>query len=485
MDYQNYGDHRWELRCGAYTGPEKTAADLVYGLVQSYVPYIPTARSAGDPTPSAETVTGRILLGTLENNPLLARLAASGFFQPETRPEGYSIKTAPDPADPEKTLTVLQGADPAGVLYAAQDWRRFAIRDKEVYHGYHYNTRYRPFLDPALPFERRSAPKIEHRGLWSWGHVVYDYQGYIDHMAACKMNTLILWNDYAPLNADEVIRYAHDHAVRVIWGFSWCWGEKVDPENPADLKKWTDFVLNTYENQYRPLGCDGIYFQAFTETKDTTLGGHSISDLVIRWVRDISREVYARYPDLWIQFGLHATSIRSECSKFSAIDPRMSIVWEDAGDFPYAYNPVQNQNLRDTLDYTKELLALRGPQERFGAVLKGFTVLNWDRFEHQKGPFILGKADPSFVKERAAEKEFYWRYATPYWTEQAPFLKEFFQAVAAAPIHDRLITALVEDGLWERGVHQSVQLYAELLWDPDEDLNEILTAIAHDPQTIR
>ena len=66
MDYQNYGDHRWELRYGAYTGPEKAAADLVYGLVQSYVPYIPTARSAGDPTPSAETVTGRILLGTLE-----------------------------------------------------------------------------------------------------------------------------------------------------------------------------------------------------------------------------------------------------------------------------------------------------------------------------------------------------------------------------------------------------------------------------------
>ena len=30
MDYQNYGDHRWELRYGAYTGPEKAAADLVY-----------------------------------------------------------------------------------------------------------------------------------------------------------------------------------------------------------------------------------------------------------------------------------------------------------------------------------------------------------------------------------------------------------------------------------------------------------------------
>jgi hypothetical protein len=299
-------------------------------------------------------------------------------------------------------------------------------------------------------------------------------------MCECKFNTLILWNDYIPMNAANVVRYAHAHAVKVIWGFSWCWGEKVNPRDPEDLNKWTRFVLDTYESQYRPVGCDGIYFQAFTETTDTTIDGESISDLVIRWVKQISDRLYEKYPDLWIQFGLHATSIQSECSKFSAIDSRMSIVWEDVGEFPYAYDPAKNHDFGKTLDYTKELLFLRGAQERFGAVFKGFTVLNWDQFEHQKGPHIIGKACRQFIEKRTKEKEFYWRYAAPYWIHQAPELQELLRTVAAAQIQDRLITALVEDGMWESNLHISVQILAELLWNPDTDLNELLTALYHD-----
>ncbi|MDY3286353.1 MAG: hypothetical protein SOX31_07265 [Eubacteriales bacterium] len=483
MNTVEFGKNRWTVRYGYRDGAEKTAVDRVCGLIQPYVPYILTASPADCAETLPEEVTNRVVIGTMRDNAELRQLAEAGFFVPEERAEGYCIKTGPDPAGGERHVTVLQGADAAGVLYAAADYERYAIRDRETYHGYHYNGRYRPFVDEPLPFERRSAPRIEHRGLWSWGHVIYDYKAYIDRMSECKLNTLILWNDYAPLNAAEIIRYAHDRAVKVIWGFSWCWGEKVDPEDPADLKKWTDFVLRTYETQYRPLGADGIYFQAFTETRDTTIGGRSISELVIEWVGSISREVYARYPELWIQFGLHATSIREECGKFAAIDPRMSIVWEDAGDFPYAYDPAKNEREEETLAYTKELLALRGTQERFGAVLKGFTVLNWTRFEHQKGPFVLGEASPVYTAQRAEEKEFYWRYAAPYWIRQAPFLRRFLQTVADAPVHDRLITALVEDGVWEGGLHVSVQLLSELLWDPDADPGELLTVILHDART--
>lgn len=54
--------------------------------------------------------------------------------------------------------------------------------------------------------------------------MIYDYQGYIDHMCDCKLNTLIIWNDYVLLNAAEVVAYAHAHDVKVIFGFSWCWG---------------------------------------------------------------------------------------------------------------------------------------------------------------------------------------------------------------------------------------------------------------------
>jgi hypothetical protein len=254
----------------------------------------------------------------------------------------------------------------------------------------------------------------------------------------------------------------------------------VDPLNPAELEKWTNFVLNTYEQQYAALNVDGIYFQTFTETADTTIGGQSISDLVIHWVNEISSRVYARYPDLWIQFGIHASSIRAECTKFSAIDSKMSIVWEDAGNFPYAYDPARCDNPEEALEYTKTLLSLRGENERFGAVLKGFTVLNWAQFEHQMGPFVLGSGSPLFNRAHAAEKEFYWRYAAPYWISQAPHLQNLLQAIADAPVRDRLVTALVEDGMWESSIHSSAALFAELLWDPNENLQDVLTAVLHD-----
>lgn len=478
MNHYDYGTHRWQIVYGCYAGVEKTAVDRLYGLIQGFVPYILTAF----PAQEADTTGSihQVILGTMDSNPLLRQLADLGFFHPQEKAEGYCIQTGRHPNSPDQQITVLQGADPAGVLYAVSDYERWAINHGEIYHGYHYDRKHRPFIDEALPFNRRSSPSIEHRGFWSWGHVIYDYRNYIEHMSRCKLNTLILWNDYAPLNAKEVIDYAHAHAVKVIWGYSWCWGQPVDPLNPAELEKWTNFVLNTYEQQYAALNVDGIYFQTFTETADTTIGGQSISDLVIHWVNEISSRVYTRYPDLWIQFGIHASSIRAECTKFSAIDSKMSIVWEDAGVFPYAYDPARCDNPEQTLEYTKTLLSLRGEKERFGAVLKGFTVLNWAQFEHQMGPFVLGSGSPLFNRAHAAEKEFYWRYAAPYWISQAPHLQKLLQAVADAPIRDRLITALVEDGMWESSIHSSAALFSELLWDPHANLQDILTAVLHD-----
>ena len=339
MNYQDHGNSRVEVCIGTPSAVEQTAMQRLYALVQEFVPYVPTVRKWD--AEKSEKIAHSLILGTLEGNPLLQRLAENGFFEPETHAEGYSVRTAPDPENPAHTLTVLQGADPAGVLYAVCDYERYAIRDREVYEGYIYSSHYRPFIDPPLPFSRRTFPKIEYRGLWTWGHVVYDYKGYIDHLTDNRFNTLILWNDFAPVNAAEIVAYAHAHAVKVIWGFSWCWGEPVDPQNKDELEKWTRRVLDTYEREYQPTGADGIYFQAFTETHDTEIGGESIASLAARWVDSISRTVYARHPDLWIQFGLHATSIREAATEMAKLDPRMSIVWEDAGGFPFAYDPRQ------------------------------------------------------------------------------------------------------------------------------------------------
>ncbi len=111
--------------------------------------------------------------------------------------------------------------------------------------------------------------------------------------------------------------------------------------------------------------------------------------------------------------------------------------------------------------------------------MKGFTVLNWDLFEHQKGNLILGTGNRQFIAERAREKEFYWKFALPYWAMNAKRLAESMNDIAEAKITDRCVTALVEDGLWEKESFAAMVLAAELMWDPKQNTDELLSTIAH------
>lgn len=42
-------------------------------------------------------------------------------------------------------------------------------------------------------------------------------------MACMRLNQLTLWNDHLPLNAADIIAYAHSYGIEVIWGFAWGW----------------------------------------------------------------------------------------------------------------------------------------------------------------------------------------------------------------------------------------------------------------------
>ncbi len=475
MDYKNYGTERFKMCVTQYDGILKTAVNKLYGVVQSKLPYVLTIES--DYHACLQDVQAHyIVLGTQEH-PCFKHFKSMGLFTISSEKEGYSIKVMKNPCNPNFYIFLLQGTDSSGALYAVVDFIKEYVFDLCQYNGYHYNKKYQVFVDEPLLYEKISAPKIEHRGLWTWGHVIYDYRGYIDQMVNNKMNTLIMWNDYVPLNAKDIIEYAHRHAVKVVWGYSWCWGEKVDPTDEAQLAYWTNHVISTYENQYKALDIDGIYFQAFTETHDTVMNGRSISDLVIEWVQKISKNVYEKYPNLWIQFGIHASSIQNECTKFNQIDNRMTLVWEDAGGFPYHYDP--RTEVDHTRIYNQTLANIRGKNERFGAVFKGFTVLNWDLFEHQKGSLIVGESDKAFIQQHTADKAFYWRFLAPYWINKAPFLQQILKDIASAPIHDRLITALVEDGMLESQNHMALALFSELLWNPFDDVQSVLQKVMH------
>ena len=86
-----------------------------------------------------------------------------------------------------------------------------------------------------------------------------------------------------------------------------------------------------------------------------------------------------------MQFGLHATSVNNRLEFIKTVDPRIRIVWEDCGAFPFAYMPNNLQNFDATKKFIGEISNLRGKDDRFGVVTKGLVKLDWTQFEHSKG----------------------------------------------------------------------------------------------------
>lgn len=448
--------------------------DALYALVCKDVPYILTleAAEAVDPCGAGAHL---LVIGRADSHPIIHQAIQAGWMQAETRPEGYSIRLGQSPFDSKHMLCVIQGADAAGMLYGVRDFEHRYVQALR-YEGYHYDRRFAPFVDAMPPFVWQSAPQVEHRGVWMWGHTLHALCPFLDAMSRYKLNTLILWNDHAPTNGREIVKEAHRRSIRVVWGYTWCWGEELDPLDPAQRSHWEERAVQTYKNEYEPLGGDGIYYQLFTETTHRTIGGRQISVLATEWTNQIAGRMLREFPGLWIQFGLHATSIGEE-AVLEQVLSEVSIVWEDAGTFPYHYDPRIQRGFAKTLDRTRRMAGLRGAQERFGAIFKGMTVLNWTQFEHQQGPVLNGAATEEEIAIRNREAAFTWRFALPYWVTHADRLRTICRAIAQSGARDRLVALLVEHGMLERGMRLPVALCAELLWDAGQDLRPLLVRL--------
>ncbi len=478
MGYYDYGEVRWKLLCSPQPDPtEKKAIEELYGVVRTYLPYILTVcTDPAEITPKDHV----IYIGTTGSNPVLLQLAERGAYRPTEKREGYSIRVSPAADRPGMTDIILQGADPTGVLYAVYEFEHAYLDDKLKYEGYHFEDRFRPFVDPCPEFETAASPGIVNRGLWSWGHKIYDYRAYLDNMARCRLNMLVMWNDLVPVNAKELLEYAHLNGIRVIWGFTCAWGEDitVDPLDPAEAERWGKRVLDIYEREYAPLGGDGVYFQCFTESNNLCIKDVPVAKLATDWINHMVGVLHAAHPELYIQFGIHASSIRENLGMMSTLSPHTTPMWEDCGGFPFHYDPRQG-DIPQTLAYSRRLIEMAKPNGRFGVVLKGFTVLPWKAFEHYKGNILAGKTDAVYRKRALEDRRFYWRFCEPYWINHAPELKAFCTAVADAGFADSTVTALVEDGLFEEELSPSVGIYAELLWDPQADIPAVIEKIYH------
>lgn len=395
----------------------------------------------------------------------------------DSKIEGFKISVSESDGKSQKIEII--GQDEIHLLYGVVDFKNMYLpyaEDASQHNPIYY---FHPlFSQPFKPYEYATKAKIKERGIWLWGYTMYDYRRFIDNMTELKLNTLIIWNDCLPINMCEVISYAHENGVSVYLGYSWGWDDKQSGQlaelvTESSIARLSDDIVQEYETKYAKLNCDGIYFQSFTEHAMDTINHIVVAQAVVDLVNQTAARLLKTHSDLKLLFGLHASSVINRLDIIKTVDSRVSIIWEDVGAFPYHYSPDKIETYDKTLELNSQLQGLR-EDGGFGAVLKGIICLDWSRFEHLKGDYILGVSDKKYINQRTEEQKKILRYIQAYWIRNAKYAHRLIQQFH----EDTMITCLVEDGMFENLINYPMALYAQMLWDSNRSIEDIMCQTA-------
>ncbi|MBE6607918.1 MAG: hypothetical protein E7633_05150 [Ruminococcaceae bacterium] len=477
---------RWTLIVGDYTNMEALAADKLYDLVSEYTEYLVEIQKANNIDEDFISHRNAVIIGTPKSNTFIDKLIKNEKIPTPDGEEGYYISVEKNFKNESYQMIIVSANTDKGLLYGSCDLINNYFSN-EVFRRNDFNKLRTPkiFAEPfkeKLPeYSRLTSPAVKKRALWTWGHCIYDYKRFFDNMAELRLNEIVIWNDFCPINANEVVSYAHSRGIDVIWGYAWGWdNSNTTPVDLVTRNNWeslSEQILKTYEDSYISTGADGIYFQSFTETGARTRDGVVIAEAVVDWVNFVARKFFEKYPQLRIQFGLHATSVKSDLNYLEKVDNRMEIVWENCGAFPYCYNPSNVADFENTLTFSKKIAKLRGEDDKFGVVIKGMTTLSWAEFEHHSGPYLLGVQGKAYIKKRTADKSRYWRHIQSKWMANAKYPYETIKLLTEEKNGELDVQLLVEDGIFEDRIYFPTLLSAELIWDSSEPLDKIIERV--------
>lgn len=447
---------------------QKRALEELTKILLDYTFEYPICMRYDEPVDT--TIFRCIYIGTKANHPYIKSNSQNKLDTAES----YAIVVKDD-------TVMIEGYDDAGVLYGVLDfYNQYLIKFEHTAGHNDANEDWVALWErEELPsFAYTSAPSVKERGLWSWGHAIFDYREYLHNIMKLKMNSVIIWNDFVPTNAKEVVAYAHSCNIKVYWGFHWLWDTKEHTINLHNLDGESEKIFQKFETQYANAHGDGIYFQTFTEKLSESLDGVLIAEAAANFVNRTSALFYEKYPTLEIQFGLHATSVKNRLEFIQLVDSRIRIVWEDCGAFPFAYLPKELEGFDETKELVKKIAILRGNEDRFGVVTKGFVTLDWGLFQHLKGSQWIGVSSKGMRKQRANKRAQTWRYIQAGWLANADKAQEMVRQMYQLKNGDLSIFALVEDGLFEENIMYPVALYSEMLWNCNGDIKELMREVA-------
>lgn len=471
MDKRN-----WKIIYSSYSGLEKKAIELVSREMGTFI-LRDTGRYtyhvlACEKAEAAALDKNAVVIGTYDENKII-----KNYIKRDEIPEnGYVVKVMDNPENTGLKIVLITALHPTEVFYGATDF----VDDYFVFAAPKFNAlRISSYLfEHKLPdYYNASAPQTKRRAAWTWAHPINNYREYIENMARLRLNTLVLWNDYAPLNAKDVVSYAHEYGIKVIWGYAWGWDVDCNAINLDTLDKLSDSILEKYEKEYADTGADGIYFQSFTEVHNERIGGKLIADAVVDFVNKTSAKFYAKYPDLLIQFGLHAWPVENHLDFIEKVDSRLEIVWEDCGAFPFNYEPKQLDNektLEETMDFADRIINLRN-KGKVGLLYKGCLVMDWTAFVHQSGPYILGSSSAEQAEHDRRVVTPIWRYFQSEWFRNGKDAYDMTRHILKSCSENTLFGVV---GNFAGGLWFPEALCAQILWECDKPYDDILYKVS-------
>ena len=461
-------NRNWKIVYGDCSGQEGRAVEFlsteIGALIQRdpgvYTLHVVPCEKAGA---ESETNRNAFVVGTRKSNALLREMLS----EKDVPAGGYLVRVAEKNGRP---LALIAGDTPAAAIWGAVDFVDDGLAAMRTKGGDYALYVSGIFENPKLPsYESRRAPKTKRRGIFSWAHVMTDYRSYFRNRARMKFNEAILWNEFPPLNAREVADYARSWGIEVLWGWSWGWSTNCHNVDFDHLKELEDDLVSQWRNVWRPCGGDGIYFQSFTEIKEADLKGHSVAETVAKLVNGAAGRILADEPNLRIVFGLHSVSVKSRLNEIAATDPRLEILWENCGGFPFN---LTGGTRAETESFVKSLLDMGRPATGFA--YKSQVLQDWNRFAHQAGPYVLGQNSRVVIAGDRHVVEPLWQRFEGEWLmhgERAHALTRLIQS------RDGNKGSLNVVGNLNEPIHISTALCAELFWSADEPYETILSRV--------
>ena len=462
----------WKIIYSSAEGVEARALEFLYGEMgdymlrnkEDYALHTLPCIKADKTTPD----TNAVIIGQWKENEQLQK-----FIKEDEVPEnGYFIRIKSNPENPEKQLILIAGANPVNVLYGVVKFMDDILYQTAYNDGNGVIIDTNFFFRPFQEMDFADAPETDVRSIFTWAHPIGNFQEYFKNAARLKFNRVYMWNEYPPINAKEVVDYAHSWGIEVFWGFSWGWSTRCEITDISDLKAISTPILKEWHDVWSRLPGDGIYFQSFTETIEKELNGKSIAECVTEMVNYVANEILTERPGLKIVFGLHALSVKEKVSVISKTDPRLLILWEDCGRFPFThmtfpFTPEENKA------FVRKLFA---EKHAMGLVYKGQLMQNWGTFAHQSGPYIMGHNGKKMQMIDLEVTETSWKFYDAYWSENGKLAYDLAQVIhqeGGKSIELNIAAQLNGPSHWPTAY------VAELFWNSSRSYEEIIRTVKH------